>query len=852
MAASEGARRLRLNIVAYLSSQAVAKFLIVVEEESGMEALYTKAQQVLRRTGLHATIVEVRNSFQALVPTDEFLGDIFRDGEEVVVVLRGQDGHLMEEQPPRFDRGQEQPRLLAPLAPRREQFVEPATRLAPHDEFGQSAARILPVTAHVTLPEFHDESEPDEEEDEAPLAPAEEDYPPRPVGQVPGPTEDFEMERMPYETMQVDHPCDPVQLGAYDDSWLVEHLTPRLRDFIISRFQPDLITEPKYVASIGKYVGAKFRQTCGAFVSVFMRPQTALKSDPSATMPVHYNIPKSELFMFMRKVEVQIEELQKHQEVLSASLRALRALLAKGMAESDLVAVMLPLNYHAFAEVEGSMIEAEQPLPMAAGRHPVVIIDTSGAVAEHLIYVKAAVKRALHTHMGCKSSFQLVRFRRGEPRLWAQDMMATRRGNSHSGNPSLERATTQQRMSQAPTEKALQAAEDWIDRLEPTEYGNLVEAVRFALAFKNCDEICIISSASAYRHTEHEKVLANVRSVNKREVAIHTTGVEPDPHGELLLRSISESNHGDFTLKSFQDQGVGRANVIPGQDSKWTSWRTMLVNEKTKKLSESFKQQKMGIGSQVNILAVMLREEGQFEESWRQEWTCAQQLLAKVPECPDRDMVRELERNASQTISARVGGGFIYHTRQMELGMEKLFEHRGAKPWSAESESTAVGPKVPWPDAEGRSAKFPAADEMPLASQESEAPAMRKAPKAWAPGRDALRASTLRRSVSRQRPDSLSPMPKAAELRSPSDRRAQPGQRRMTQQRRPRPRTAASPARPRPASRERFAAPKKMIAARTGGGFIYQQVRPPRPPSPPEMGPAEPLERPVTLADSCV
>ncbi|CAJ1399047.1 unnamed protein product [Effrenium voratum] len=799
MAASEGARRLRLNIVAYLSSQAVAKFLIVVEEESGMEALYTKAQQVLRRTGLHATIVEVRNSFQALVPTDEFLGDIFRDGEEVVVVLRGQDGHLMEEQPPRFDRGQEQPRLLAPLAPRREQFVEPATRLAPHDEFGQSAARILPVTAHVTLPEFHDESEPDEEEDEAPLAPAEEDYPPRPVGQVPGPTEDFEMERMPYETMQVDHPCDPVQLGAYDDSWLVEHLTPRLRDFIISRFQPDLITEPKYVASIGKYVGAKFRQTCGAFVSVFMRPQTALKSDPSATMPVHYNIPKSELFMFMRKVEVQIEELQKHQEVLSASLRALRALLAKGMAESDLVAVMLPLNYHAFAEVEGSMIEAEQPLPMAAGRHPVVIIDTSGAVAEHLIYVKAAVKRALHTHMGCKSSFQLVRFRRGEPRLWAQDMMA-------------------------PTEKALQAAEDWIDRLEPTEYGNLVEAVRFALAFKNCDEICIISSASAYRHTEHEKVLANVRSVNKREVAIHTTGVEPDPHGELLLRSISESNHGDFTLKSFQDQGVGRANVIPGQDSKWTSWRTMLVNEKTKKLSESFKQQKMSIGSQVNILAVMLREEGQFEESWRQEWTCAQQLLAKVPECPDRDMVRELERNASQTISARVGGGFIYHTRQMELGMEKLFEHRGAKPWSAESESTAVGPKVPWPDAEGRSAKFPAADEMPLASQESEAPAMRKAPKAWAPGRDALRASTLRRSVSRQRPDSLSPMPKAAELRSPSDRRAQPGQRRMTQQRRPRPRTAASPARPRPASRERFAAPKKMIAARTGGGFIYQQA----------------------------
>ncbi|CAE7483501.1 unnamed protein product [Symbiodinium natans] len=65
----------------------------------------------------------------------------------------------------------------------------------------------------------------------------------------------------------VDHPADPVQLTSYDNDWLVEHLTPRLRDFIISRFQPDLITEPKFVASIGKYVGAKYLQTSGSFIS---------------------------------------------------------------------------------------------------------------------------------------------------------------------------------------------------------------------------------------------------------------------------------------------------------------------------------------------------------------------------------------------------------------------------------------------------------------------------------------------------------------------------------------------------------------------------------------------------------
>lgn len=55
------------------------------------------------------------------------------------------------------------------------------------------------------------------------------------------------------------------------------------------------------MASIGKFVGAKFLQSSGAFVSVFMRPQTSLKSDGAATLPVHYNIPRSELSMFQRQ-----------------------------------------------------------------------------------------------------------------------------------------------------------------------------------------------------------------------------------------------------------------------------------------------------------------------------------------------------------------------------------------------------------------------------------------------------------------------------------------------------------------------------------------------------------------------
>ena len=74
--------------------------------------------------------------------------------------------------------------------------------------------------------------------------------------------------------------------------------------------------------------------------------------------------------------------------------------------------------------------------------------------------LQAGLKRALHAHLGGKESFQLIRFGlKGEPRLWAQDLMA-------------------------PSETALQAAEEWIDQLRPAERSNLVEAVRFAMAFK--------------------------------------------------------------------------------------------------------------------------------------------------------------------------------------------------------------------------------------------------------------------------------------------------------------------------------------------------------------------------------
>ncbi|CAE7436482.1 unnamed protein product [Symbiodinium natans] len=382
MAASEGARRLRLNISAQLGDQIISKFLIIVDDESGAEALYSKVQQALERSGLDVVVAEVRNGNQALVPVDEFLGDIFRDGDEVLVLLQAGSGQRLQS----TVRPTLRPAVPLPAADaagglrrdldgppqevsRLSCHAAPTTQSTRHDfpviaTVEDRRGRTMPVTAHVTLPPqvIDDESDDEYYADDGVLAPAEEEYPPLPrappfappgAEAVPGPSEEFEAERMPYETVQVDHPVDPVQLTSYDNDWLVEHLTPRLRDFIISRFQPDLITEPKFVASIGKYVGAKYLQTSGSFISVFMRPQTNLSSDPNVTMPVHYNLPKSEIFVFLRQAETHIDELEQHQELLRASLRALRALLSAasgGMSETDAVDVLLPMDYHAFAE----------------------------------------------------------------------------------------------------------------------------------------------------------------------------------------------------------------------------------------------------------------------------------------------------------------------------------------------------------------------------------------------------------------------------------------------------------------------------------------------------------------------
>jgi len=231
---------------------------------------------------------------------------------------------------------------------------------------------------------------------------------------------------------------------CYDSDWLVESLTPKLREFVLDHFQENFITEPKFVPSINKYVGARVYQESGSFISLFMRPQTVVGSDPSATMPVHYHIAKLDLLTFQRKAESNLDIIQGHLELFASTLRSLRSLITKGYTETDQINVMLP---HSYSALDKSGFTVCYPLfPRLDGIHLMMVIDTSGAAGRHLQYVKAELNRALKAHMGTKASFQLVKFADGEPHLWAEEMMV-------------------------PSEDSLRSASDWIDALTVSRGG---------------------------------------------------------------------------------------------------------------------------------------------------------------------------------------------------------------------------------------------------------------------------------------------------------------------------------------------------------------------------------------------
>jgi hypothetical protein len=84
---SRGGQRMRLNVSATVGGELVCKVLVVMDEGSSLYELSGKIQSALRREGVHCLVINIFNSRHYELPTDERLGDMLADGEEVVALV---------------------------------------------------------------------------------------------------------------------------------------------------------------------------------------------------------------------------------------------------------------------------------------------------------------------------------------------------------------------------------------------------------------------------------------------------------------------------------------------------------------------------------------------------------------------------------------------------------------------------------------------------------------------------------------------------------------------------------------------------------------------------------------------
>merc|ERR1719181_185003 len=100
--------------------------------------------------------------------------------------------------------------------------------------------------------------------------------------------------------------------------------------------------------------------------------------------------------------------------------------------------------------------------------------------------------------------------------------------------------------------------------------------------------------------------------------------------------------------------GPDAQTAIAAHDQKWTSWRTDLVNRKSKQMSETFQKTRLSIGGQMRIVEVMMKEERRKESFWQAEWKCAQRLLLASETqgpTPDTDSLSDVQQKMCRSVS---------------------------------------------------------------------------------------------------------------------------------------------------------------------------------------------------------
>lgn len=577
--------KIRLNITATTGDDStVGKFLICIDEDALVEDLVNKVRSALSRSRIEGHVARLTNHCHALLPIEERVGDALRDGEEVLAVLSEEDparsGQRLIQEPTAFK---------TPLPP----LVTSESR-----GFPSSASRPSSKSTPCPSEAFQDLGEGARWFTHEPLREAPHSAMKQHPVHLPGPSEVFEPvmpqklllgaprssrgpsedfgEALaagpgPVETLVQDHRLDP---RARTD-WEVESLTPKLREYVITRFREIQMT----IADPGQ-----------TFLTISMRPRERLGA-VAMPAPVHYSLARIDVIEFERLCGRKIKECRRRLEYFQRSREALMKLLDRGASKEDYVPNMLPYRFRADEEIGHLLSEVEEPVfAQAEAFRPIIVVDTSGALGEYWPFIKAAMKRMLYSFLVDKSRFNIIGFnQQGQPIAFETGLVP-------------------------PTAQKLREAEDFFEQLKPVRSADLLEGLRKALVPSEGDTVFVLTSGLG-RRIDANYVLNDLRGRNIREMSIHVIGVDCEAKVEVDLRRLAEENHGTFRQKRFEAllNASTQVNVtdVPG----------------LRRTAGKGEDRRLTAGGQVELLEVMISEQEMQVNDWLEEQTCANRLM---------------------------------------------------------------------------------------------------------------------------------------------------------------------------------------------------------------------------------
>jgi len=551
LAGSASGQKLRLNVVALTGGGTEEKLLVCIDEEATVEDLASKIASVLAKARIEGRLLRLTNTKNAHLRDEDRVGDALRDGEDVLAVLTQQ----LEDPAARRD-GVGAPGVTASLSagssfPKVPRYAMQEAEAA---ALGGVPKEVIGPTAPVSVMS-------------GVAAPAE---------FLPGPVEAFEEDwKVPASRTGVSQEASPKRSRC---DWEVEQLTHKLREYVVARFR-EMHEMPADPGSTYIIVSLRPREQPGSVVS---------------PLPLHYSVARVDIIEFERLARRKVQECRMRLDFFRRCLEALNSLLDRGAVREAYVPNMLPYSYRQDEEF-GSLLEEvdEGTFGQAEGFRPVIVLDTSGPLGQHLVFVKAAIKRLMYSFIVAKSRFNIITFNSsGKAVSWEDHLVP-------------------------PVAQKLKEAESFIDMAQPCFQTDLLEAMRWAVQSCDADMVYLLTSGFC-KKTDVEYCRADIRSRNLRQLPIHVIGVQCEVRAEVDLRRLAEENRGSFRHKSFRS----KTSISKCFAQLLSSRRTSTPKQALGKAAQC-----LSVGGQIDILEVLVKEQEVQITNWLEEQKCSNRIL---------------------------------------------------------------------------------------------------------------------------------------------------------------------------------------------------------------------------------